>query len=230
MSQYSRYPSMLSMIALCSLAAGCFPVLHVSEDPRGRLRFVDQQTGRQVDRVLVISEFEDYFGWVGPDGAGGGQPNPAVGVKAWYLAKPRVWDARQELADHYSVATMWSALFFLLPIGYGGVTSSEGLVVVAPGYQTTYVPSNEVYRRLNGESDRTVSLAAAENPGAELEAARRLLDRGRITREEASAWRILNSGRKSLPWPQGAVIGIRFSSREWETVRAFLACPGEPES
>lgn len=214
---------MLTVFGTVSLSAGCIPALRTVDEPRVRLRFVDQQSRVELRRLLVLTAFEDYFGWRGPDGGLSDQPTLLVGVKAHYFAQPRVWDSEQKFAFRFTVALLASPLFFVLPVGYGGSSETDGLLLIAPGYLTTYVPGTELYFRPDGEKDDlTITMSRAEGPEEEIARARQWFRAGSIHVNDLARCRIVDGENYKLPPPAGSTYGLRLNSSERQMVLQFL--------
>lgn len=213
----------LPLIAGCSLlTTGCIPVLHTDNETHGKLRFIDDQSGAGVHRILLLTAFEDYFGLCGPEGPPDGQPPLLLGTKAHYFAQPKEWGAQQEFTFRYTVVALVSPLFFVLPVSYGGTSDTDGLLVIAPGYRTTYVPPYEVYRRLEGETAPTITMIKAEHPEEEISRVRHWLQSGWIRPVELDTCHIIERANHPFPLPPGTAFGFRLTPRERKTVREFL--------
>jgi hypothetical protein len=210
----------LAIFGIVSLSAGCIPRVQMRNEPCCKVSFAEEESGTQIHEVLVFQEHVDFLGWIGPEGIPDGLPDRPAGLMTHYF---KLWtsDPQKPLTGPSSIAALGSlSLLTLIPTYYGGISYTQGLLIIAPGYRITYVPEGEI-GSLNG--DRIiVPMASAQHSEVEIARLRQWLKNGQATPAELATCAISRTEAYDFSLPRGAAYGFRLNLFEHQAVRTFL--------
>ncbi len=216
----TRVLAMMAVAWVVCASCGCIQLHHERwRLPPYALRFIDEKTGEEIPRVLVIPVHTRCSGALVP----GKGTHGLVGDPDRYdLVKPRVYETGDHLAP--IDVDMRAVMVALLPIPIAVISGEHfgGFLFVAPGYALTL---GDPFERVGSPGTRTtvetvVSLAPADEPLAAMNFAAKMFQKNQLSPEDLGAW----EGRGLLGHDPDAAgsANVRFTSRERALVRSFL--------
>lgn len=201
----------LALLLQSVFCLGCFPAWRTTDEPRAIVTFVDPQTGREIEEILVLTVQERYTGLVGPDGG----LNPG----AFVLAFADVHRPGQSLGQHFSAFNLVPVTFFIFPAAIGTRVEQDGHFVLRPGYEPCVVEGGVFF----DDREEPIRLELKPSPnGADVsEMVQKVLKQSAIHREYDPEFQVLWNLR-SLAASEKPKVTVSLSRDDRVMIRGVL--------